>query len=211
MEQTLRAAVAGKSMETLAQESLQEAIWIARSKSGDAASFNHLVLKWERPIYNLALRMLQDAEEAAEATQEVFLRAFKSIGGFRADSAFSTWLYRIAANQCVTRLRQRPAQAHYSMDDQDVMRSLATSLPRRESHEGDLLAEETRAEVHRALARLPAEQRLVVELKFFQDLTFDQIASVVEAPVSTVKSRFYTGLETLKSRLGRFEPGTARR
>ena len=211
MEQTLRVTVAGKSMETLAEESLQEAIWIAGSKSGDAASFNHLVLKWERPIYNLALRMLQDADEAAEAAQEVFLRAFKSIRGFRADSAFSTWLYRIAANQCITRLRQRPSQAHYSMDDQEAMKSLAGSLPRRESHEGDLLVEETRVEVRRALTRLPADQRLVVELKFFQDLTFEQIAPIVEAPVSTVKSRFYTGLETLKSRLGRFWPGTERR
>jgi RNA polymerase sigma-70 factor (ECF subfamily) len=203
MEQTLGRTVAGKSMETLAQESLQEAMWIAASKTGDAASFNHLVLKWERPIYNLALRMLQDADEAAETTQEVFLRAFRSIRGFRAESAFSTWLYRIAANQCATRLRQRPSQAHYSMDDEETMRSLAGSLPRRESHEGDLLVDEARRQVHGALAQLPAEQRLAVELKFFEELTFDEIALVVEAPVSTVKSRFYSGLDTLKNRLGR--------
>src|SRR4030042_2071295 len=95
---------------------------------------SHLVLKWERPIYNLALRMLQNAEEAAEATQDVFLRAFKSIRSFRADSSFSTWLYRIAANQCITRPRPRPSQAHYSMDDQEGMRSRPGSLPRRDSH-----------------------------------------------------------------------------
>ena len=85
------------------------------SQRGDAVSFNRLVLKWERPIYNLSLRMLRDADEAAEATQEVFLLAFKGIRRFRLDAQFSTWLYRIAANHCTSRLRKRPPGVHLSL------------------------------------------------------------------------------------------------
>ena len=96
----------------------QENSWVSASQRGDAQSFNRLVLKWEKPVYNLALRMLHDREEAAEATQEIFLLAFKSIRRFRRDSKFSTWLYRIAINHCVTRVRQTPAGIHLSLDDE---------------------------------------------------------------------------------------------
>ena len=86
------------------------------ANAGDAVSFNRLVLKWERPIYNLSLRMLRDADEAAEATQEVFLLAFKGIRRFRLTHSFRTWLYRIAANHCTSRLRKRPPGVHLSLD-----------------------------------------------------------------------------------------------
>jgi len=185
------------------KDKTQESAWIAAAQKGDTLAFNRLVLKWEKAIYNLNLRMLHDCEEAAEATQEVFLSAYKSIRRFRRESRFSTWMYRIAVNQCISRLRRRPQGAHYSLDATGPSSSVVHQLPRSESHEGEILREETRRRVRLALEHLPPEQRAVVELKFFQDLTFEEIASVIQTPLSTVKSRLYSGLEILKVRLGR--------
>ncbi|HVN80644.1 MAG TPA: sigma-70 family RNA polymerase sigma factor [Terriglobia bacterium] len=198
------------SGEAKAREDLQEEAWVTASQKGDTLAFNRLVLKWEGPIYNLALRMLQHEDEAAEATQEVFLLAFRNIGRFRRESRFSTWLYRIASNHCTTHLRQRPVEAHCSLDDDKLEMTLGPLLPVEESHEKELLNEESRQRVARALGRLSPEQRIVVELKFFKELTFEEISQVVQVPLSTVKTRLYSGLEALKSRLGRTDRGIKR-
>jgi RNA polymerase sigma-70 factor, ECF subfamily len=181
----------------------QENAWISASQKGDDVAFNRLVLKWEKPIYNLSLRMLQSPEEAAEAAQETFMSAYRSIRRFRLEARFSTWIYRIAVNHCITRLRRRPPGVHYSIDDESVEVPWSDRLSERETQERNLLRDEGRRQVHEAMERLSPEQRAVVELKFFQDLTFEEIAGVLEVPLSTIKSRLYAGLETLKSRLGR--------
>ncbi len=185
-----------------AAESGQESAWVAESQRGDSLAFNRLVLRWEKPIYNLALRMLQDPDEASEACQEAFMSAFKNIRRFRQNAKFSTWMYKIAVNYCISRLRRRPPGVHLSLDDDRPDIPLASKLPARESHEHDLLVEESRSRVRKALGHLSPEQRAVVELKFYQDLTFEEIAAIVQAPLSTIKSRLYTGLEVLKFRLG---------
>ncbi len=177
--------------------------WVIAAQNGDSVAFNRLVLKWQQKIYNLSLRLLQDPEEASEATQEAFLLAYKGIRRFRLESQFSTWLFRIASNQCVTRLRKRPAQPPLSIDEEvGEGTPLSQRLAARDDQEGDLLRQEQQQRVRRAIGALPAEQRLTVELKFFQEMTFEEISSILEAPVSTVKSRFYSGLQGLKSRLG---------
>lgn len=175
-----------------------EAGWIAASQRGDAIAFNRLVLKWERSIYNLSLRMLQNPQDAEEVTQEVFLRAFRSIRSFRQNASFSTWLYRIAANQCLSRLRKRDNRILWSLDSEESRAQIDHRMPHQESHENQFLEQETGSQVRRALARLSPEQQLVIELKFFQDLTFEEIAEIVQSPVSTVKSRLYGGFEVLK-------------
>ncbi len=183
-------------------EKVQETAWVSASQRGDALAFNRLVLKWEKPIYNLSLRMLQDRDEAAEAAQEVFCSAFKNIRRFRRDARFSTWIYRIAVNHCVTRLRRRPPGIHLSMDDRRPESPLRGWDPSLQSHEEGVIRDDERRRVRQALERLPEDQKAVVELKFFQELTFEDIADVLEAPLSTVKSRFYAGLDMLKHRLG---------
>lgn len=204
MDDALDAALPnGRVVQASVSDVVEEKAWVAASQKGDTLAFNRLVLKWERSIYNLTLRLLQDEDEAAEATQEIFLLAFKNIHQFRWEARFSTWLYRIAANHCTSRLRQRPLATHISLDDQDEEASLGRSLPVQESHEKEYLREENRRRVTRALAKLPPEQRIVVELKFLQDLKFEEIAQIVQAPLSTVKTRLYSGLEILKVRLGR--------
>jgi len=180
----------------------QENAWVAASQSGDTLAFNRLVLKWERTIYNVALRMLQDREEAAEASQEIFLLAFRNIRRFRRDSKFSTWLYRIAVNHCISMSRKRPQGAHFSLDASDPGSLPPMQLRTTETQDGELLRAENRNRVRAALAFLPPEQRAVIELKFFQEQTFEDIASVLDVPLSTIKSRLYSGLELLKVRLG---------
>jgi RNA polymerase sigma-70 factor (ECF subfamily) len=145
--------------------------------------------------------MLHDADEAAEATQEVFLAAFKNIRRFRRDAKFSTWIYRISVNHCISRIRRRPSVPHYSIEADGPSSSLAEKLPAGQSHEAAVLAREKGSHVKTALGFLSPEQKAVVELKFYQDLTFEEIADVVNAPLSTVKSRLYSGLEILKGRL----------
>lgn len=204
MERALDSTLStNRTAEGKLHETTLETAWIASSQAGDTMAFNRLVLKWEKAIYNLSLRMLQDPEEALESTQEVFLSAYKNIRRFRRDSKFSTWLYRIAVNHCISRLRRRPTGSHYSLDDAKEATPIYDKLRVQGSSEADLLREETRQRVRRALEHLHPDQRTVVELKFFQDLTFEEIAGLIRVPLSTIKSRLYTGLEVLKVRLGR--------
>jgi len=179
----------------------QESSWVLASQKGDTLSFNRLVLKWERTVYNVALRMLQDREEAAEAAQEIFLLAFRNIRRFRRNSKFSTWLYRITLNHCITRLKQRPSGTHFSMDDPNAAGLPSDQLRVAGTQAGDLIRSEQKSRVLAAIAHLPPDQRAVVELKFFQELTFEDIAEVLGTPLSTVKSRLYAALEILKVRL----------
>jgi RNA polymerase sigma-70 factor (ECF subfamily) len=184
-------------------DSSQEIAWVTSSQRGNVVSFNRLVLKWEKKIFNLSLRILRDPNEAAEATQETFLIAFKRIRQFRQDSSFATRLYRIAVNHCSNRLQRRPEGIHFSLDSSDDGLTLRKNLVTGESQEEVLILAETQRRVRNALEFLPREQRIVMELRFFQELKFEEIAEIVEAPLSTIKSRFYTGLEGLKLRLAR--------
>jgi RNA polymerase sigma-70 factor, ECF subfamily len=180
----------------------QESAWILASQGGDSREFNRLVLKWEKRVYNLALRMLQNREEAAEATQEAFLLAFRSIRRFRRDAKFSSWIYRIVLNHCLTRLKQRPSGTHFSLEDDGDRLTPAPQMRIAENQVSDLFRREQRNRVLAALLRLSPEQQAIIELKFFQEMTFEEIAAILEIPLSTIKSRLYSGLEMLKARLG---------
>jgi RNA polymerase sigma-70 factor (ECF subfamily) len=172
-----------------------EMMWVLASQRGDHVAFNRLVLKWEKQIYNLVLRMLNDPEEAAETTQEVFLSAFQAINKFKGDSRFSTWIYRIAVNKSLTRLRRRPLQLE-SIDP-----PTSAQLQVSGGQEERMLRLEKQNRVRKSLANLPADQRVVLELKFFQEETFQTIAEILQIPLSTVKSRFYNALGLLRQRL----------
>jgi len=184
----------------------QESAWIRSSQKGDVRAFNHLILKWEQPIFNLCLRMMGNPDEASEVCQEVFLAAFGAIGKFRQDARFSTWLYRIASNRCLTRLKRRPTQVHYSLDADSNRLMLEPNLSHEHSQERLVLERERRERILLALDKLPEEQRAVVELKIYQDQKFEEIAQIMGTPLSTVKSRFYKSLEVLKRQLGHFCP-----
>ena len=180
----------------------QDMTWIAASRKGDVQAFNRLVIKWERRVYNMALRILRDREDATEVAQESFLSAWRGLRNFRQGAKFSTWLYRIVINHCLTRLRYRPPGFYLSLTAEeepgypDAYLRVAATQPE------VLLREEQRRRVLAAMERLSPNQRAVVELKFFQELTFEEIGVILDTPQSTVKSRLYSALEVLKSKLG---------
>jgi RNA polymerase sigma-70 factor (ECF subfamily) len=182
-------------------EAMQEISWVSASQRGDTQAFNRLVMRWEKKVYNIALRMLQNREEAVEATQEVFFLAFKRIRRFRGNARFSTWLYRITLNQCITHARKRPPGIHLSLDDEKTNMGTMKQMRIAETQVGELLRKEQQNSVLEALLHLQPDQQAVIELKFFQELTFDEIAAVLSIPVSTIKSRLYSGLEILKTRI----------
>jgi len=203
LQQQLSSAWATGGTMPDAHDLIQETTWVQASQRGDTLAFNRLVLKWERTVFNIALRMLCDREEAAEAAQEVFLAAYKSIRRFRGDCKFSTWLFRIAINHCISRSRRRPPGIQIPLEHGEPETAPPEQLRVAGTQEGDLLRAETRQRVQKALAFLPADQRAVVELKFYQDQTFEEMAAILQVPLSTVKSRLYAGLDLLKNRLGR--------
>jgi RNA polymerase sigma-70 factor (ECF subfamily) len=174
---------------------------VARSISGDAESFNELILRWERPIYALAYRTIGREEDARDVCQETFLRAFRALPGFRGQAKFSSWLYRIALNLCHDWMRrQRRTPVVQAPEGVDLM-ELAASTEPSESIEDLVARKDLTRLVERAMARLPEEQRTAIILKEYHGLTFQEIADLVGCPLSTVKTRLYQGLIVLRREL----------
>jgi RNA polymerase sigma-70 factor (ECF subfamily) len=171
---------------------------VSRSIGGDADSFNQLVLRWERPIYALAYRVIGREEDARDVCQETFLRAFRALGGFRGQAKFSSWLYRIALNLCRDWVRrQRRTPVVQLPEDVDVI-ELAASREPTEPIEDLVARRDLTRVVEKAMARLPEEQRTAIILKEYHGLTFQEIADLVGCPLSTVKTRLYQGLTVLR-------------
>src|SRR6478736_7907205 len=138
---------------------------VARSRAGDLDSFNQLVLRWERPIYALAYRVIGREEEARDVCQDTFLRAYRALPGFKGQAKFSSWLYRIALNLCRDWIRrQRRAPIVQPPEDVDVMELAAAAEPT-ESIEDVVARKDLSRAVERAMARLPEEQRTAIVLK----------------------------------------------
>jgi RNA polymerase sigma-70 factor (ECF subfamily) len=176
---------------------------VARSMGGDLDSFNQLVLRWERPIYALAYRVIGREEDARDVCQETFLRAFRALGGFKGQAKFSSWLYRITLNLCrdwIRRERRQPlAQTPEGVD----LVELAGEAEDTESVEELVARKEIGAAVSKAMALLPEEQRTAIVLKEYHGLTFQEIADMLGCPLSTVKTRLYQGLTVLRRQLER--------
>jgi len=173
---------------------------VARSISGDADSFNELVLRWERPIFALAYRVIGREEDARDVCQETFLRAFRALSGFRGQAKFSSWLYRIALNLCRDWIRRERRAPIVDAEDVDVT-NLEVDRSGSESIEDVVARKHLARLVERAMARLPAEQRTAIILKEYHGLTFQEIAELVGCPLSTVKTRLYQGLSVLRREL----------
>jgi RNA polymerase sigma-70 factor (ECF subfamily) len=174
---------------------------VARSREGDLDSFNQLVMRWERPIYALAYRVIGREEDARDVAQETFLRAFRALGGFKGQAKFSSWLYRITLNLCrdwIRRQRRTPvAQAPEGVDLLD----LASETTPSETIEELVSRREMSRAVAKAMASLPDEQRTAIILKEYHGLTFQEIADLLGCPLSTVKTRLYQGLTVLRRQL----------
>lgn len=174
---------------------------VARSMGGDVDSFNQLVIRWERPIYALAYRVIGREEDARDVVQETFLRAFRSIGGFKGQAKFSSWIYRIALNLCRDWIRKKKRTPVMQAPEGVDVIEMAADVGPTESIE-DLVARKAMSEVvARAMAVLPDEQRTALILKEYQGLTFQEIADLLGCPLSTVKTRLYQGLLVVRREL----------
>jgi RNA polymerase sigma-70 factor, ECF subfamily len=177
---------------------------VERALTGDAEAFGEIVHRWERRIFALTYGMLGREEEARDATQETFIAAFRNLRGFRGEAKVSSWLHRIAVNQCISRQRRAKVRSELALEDEQEKHASSFATP--VNFSPSTLAEgrqETLA-VRRAINSLPIELRQVVIMKEFEELTFREIAIALDLPLSTVKSRLYTALKQLQMRLQKF-------
>lgn len=184
-------------METLGTDE----IIVERALSGDAEAFGEIVRRWERRIFALTYGILGREEEARDATQETFLAAFRNLRGFRGEAKVSSWLHRIAVNQCLTRQRRAKVRKESALEDSPAA-EFAGAVD--DSPVSAVEGRQRTVAVRRALNALPIELRQIVVMKEFEELTFREIAEALDLPLSTVKSRLYTGLKQLQLRLAKF-------
>ncbi len=167
----------------------------------DPDAFGEIVRRWERKIFALCFGMLGREDDARDAAQDAFIAAYRNLSGFRGDARVSSWLHRIAVNQCLTVKRRQRARPETLIGEDDgeadrVFHAPPGSSPARRAERSE------RTElVRRAVEALPPELRQVIVMKEFEEMTFQEIADTLEMPLSTVKSRLYTALGLLKQKL----------
>ncbi|NPV49146.1 MAG: sigma-70 family RNA polymerase sigma factor [Armatimonadetes bacterium] len=175
---------------------------IARAQAGDRRSFDELVARSYTLVFNTAYRILGDSDQAADATQSAYLRAYRSLAKFRGSSSFSTWLYRIVTNVCLDMVRGQQRQpisfTHVTTDDPPVERDLPDE---RAGPEQLVLQTELQTALHMALQRLRPEHRAVVVLYDLSGMSYDQIAEILDLPLGTVKSRLNRARRALQEEL----------
>ena len=178
-------------------DGISDAECVRRVQRGETDAFEPLVRRHEKTIFNLVYRMLGDAEEAAEVSQEVFLSAFRAAGQFRGDANFSTWLYRIAINHASTRRKTLNSRQRKVVPIES-----ADSLHDPQPGPLEILEkQEIREKVQFALNQLEPDDAAVILLRDLQDVSYNEVAHVLEIPVGTVKSRLHRARQALKSRL----------
>ncbi len=177
----------------------QELAAIRRVQRGDVNAFEPLMAAYEKNVYNLALRMTGNAQDAEDMTQEAFLKAYSSLDSFRGDSKFSVWLYRIVSNVCLDHLRRksrRPAVS-LSMED-DEGEDVQLDLPDTSQSPEELLEKKlTREAVQRGLAQLPEDARQILLLREIQGLSYEEIGEALHLEAGTVKSRIFRARKKL--------------
>jgi RNA polymerase sigma-70 factor, ECF subfamily len=178
-------------------EGIGDAECVKRVQRGDTDSFEILVLRHQKAIFNLVYRLLGDYDEAQEVAQEVFLSAFKSIHQFRGEANFSTWLYRIGLNHASTRRRNLHSaqQRHIPLDGTEVIADCAVDPAKHVEHR------EIQHWVQQALDSLDPEDARIILLRDLQDVTYEKVAEMLDIPIGTVKSRLHRARQTLRVRL----------
>jgi RNA polymerase sigma-70 factor, ECF subfamily len=166
----------------------QELVWLERARRGDQQAFARLVEAYQGPVYNLAYRMLGNATEAEDATQETFVRVYTKLHTYQPDRKLSSWVFSIASHYCIDRLRRRSHTSFLSLDEDP----LVTVLPSGEQGpEDSALRTETRDEIQELVAQLPPAYRVPLILRYWQDMSYQEIADVLGLSVQAVKSRLH--------------------
>lgn len=171
-----------------------DALLVERFRRGDGAAFEELVRRYRRNIWQLALRYLRDEHEAEDVAQRAFVRAFEKLSLFRGDSSFRTWLYRITVNLSLNHLRDHAREKPQPIADD------ALTVEPAEAAGGTSAADARRraARLREAITRLPPKQRMVVELRIFEELPFRDVAAVAECSEDSAKANFHHALKRLQ-------------
>jgi RNA polymerase sigma-70 factor (ECF subfamily) len=171
----------------------QEQRWLDKARAGDRKAFGHLVEAYQRPVFNLTYRMLGDPEEAADAAQEAFLRAYTRLHQYNPDHKFSTWLFSIANHHCIDRLRKRRVTV-LPLDETPLVFSLSNETPQPEEY---LLTKERSKELQALLDQLEPEYRTPLILRYWHDCSYQEIADSMEISLAAVKSRLFRARQKL--------------
>lgn len=169
---------------------VEDADLIPKARRGDVEAYNLLISRWEKRVYNYLLRITGNREDALDLSQDVFLKAYQNLRKLDDPSRFAAWLFRIAHNEAYSMFRRKRPEADRGEVDLNAAAGASSAFP-----------VELGIAVRGALGRLGPEQREAVVLKIYQGFKFEEIAGILECPVSTVKSRVYAALETLKKEL----------
>jgi RNA polymerase sigma-70 factor (ECF subfamily) len=180
---------------------------IERVKQGDVKAFEMLVVKYQRRIERLIGRMVRDVDLVPDIAQETFIRAYRAIPQFRGDSAFYTWLYRIAVNtakKALVDLKRDPIvteSARAARDDDDETSRVENELTDGETPEAVLASKEIAAAVNASIEALSEDLRQAITLREIEGLSYEEIAEVMDCPIGTVRSRIFRAREAIASRL----------
>lgn len=169
-------------------------------RAGNERAFNELVLRHRRNVQVTVAGMVGNADEAEDITQDVFVRAYQSIGGFRGDSAFYTWLYRIAVNLSLNALRHRKVRTFLGLEQ-------AQTISHGERPDDELERRELSARARAAIARLPEKQRAVFILRHFQQLPHSEIAKIMDRDEGTIKANYFQAVRKLRKALAAYTEG----
>ncbi len=186
----------------------EEVRLVEACQEGDSAAFNLLVWRWEKPLYNFIYKYVGDATLAEDLVQDTFVRMLKSIRRYSHQGSFSTWLYRIAVNLCKDHLKRKRVPMvslhdYYTTGTGERVYVQDRVADERTRTDAGLNADEREELVRRLLTSLPEEQRIVILLKEYQELTFREIADVLDVPEGTIKSRLYHALRSMRESLER--------
>jgi RNA polymerase sigma-70 factor, ECF subfamily len=176
---------------------------VTRVQQGDKRGFDLLVLKYQHKIFGLVSRYIRDSDEIQDVAQEAFIKAFRALPNFRGDSAFYTWLYRIAINTAKNYLvarSRRPPATDIDVDEAEYF-EVQSPLKDIESPENSLYGLELKRVVEKAIEHLPEDLRTAVTLREFDGLSYEDIAEVMECPVGTVRSRIFRAREAIDKRV----------
>ncbi len=177
---------------------------VRRVQKGDKGAFDLLVLKYQHKIVNLVMRYVRDPEVALDITQEAFIKAYRALPRFRGDSAFYTWMYRIAVNTAKNHLaaqRRRPMDVELDLQDPEQY-DLHAKLKETDTPEGVTLSNELKETVERAIAALPEDLRTAIILRELDGMSYEEIAQTMECPVGTVRSRIFRARDAIAKKIG---------
>jgi RNA polymerase sigma-70 factor (ECF subfamily) len=183
--------------------SLTDEQLVEQSVGENPEAFGEIVKRWERKIFALCFGMLSREDDARDAVQETFIAAYRNLGNFRGEAKVSSWLHRIAVNQCLTKQRRSKTRSETFLDDEGNGEENVFVAPVHQSPSRLIEQTERLALVRQAVNALPADLREVIVMKEFQELTFQEISERLDLPLSTVKSRVYTALKQLRLKLER--------